>query len=39
MGLTIRTIGIARAKAAVTLANIAYKMTRLRCIQSRTLSI
>lgn len=37
MGLTIRTIGLARAKAAITLANIAYTMTRLRWLQSRTL--
>ncbi len=36
MGLTIRTIGLARARAAVTLANIAYNMTRLRWLQSRT---
>lgn len=37
MGLTIRTIGLARAKAAITLANIAYNMGRLRWHQSRTL--
>ena len=37
MGLTIRTIGLARAKATITLANIAYNMTRLRWLQSRTL--
>jgi len=37
MGLTIRTIGLARAKAAITLANIAYNMTRMRWLQSRTL--
>ncbi len=37
MGLTIRTIGLARAKAAITLANIAYNMGRLRWLQSRTL--
>lgn len=30
MGLTIRTIGLARAKATITLANMAYNMTRLR---------
>ena len=28
MGLVVRTIGIARAKAAVTLANMAYNMKR-----------
>ncbi|MDB2407670.1 hypothetical protein N9W17_03985 [Jannaschia sp.] len=37
MGMTIRTIGLARARAAITLANIAYTMTRLRWLQSRTL--
>lgn len=36
MGLTIRTIGLARAKAAITLADIAYNMTPLRWLQSRT---
>ena len=30
MGLTIRTIGLARAKATITIANMAYNMTRLR---------
>ena len=30
MGLTIRMIGLARAKATITLANMAYNMTRLR---------
>ena len=30
MGLAIRTIGLARAKAAITIANMAYNMTRLR---------
>jgi hypothetical protein len=29
MGLVIRTIGIARATAKVTLANLAYNMDRL----------
>ncbi len=38
MGLMIRTIGLARARAAITLANIACNMTRLRWLQSRTLS-
>jgi IS5 family transposase len=28
MGLVIRTIGLARASAAVTLANMAYNMKR-----------
>ena len=35
MGLTIRTVGLARAKAAVTMANMAYKMDRLRWLLSR----
>ena len=39
MGLTIRTIGLARAKAAITLVNIACNMIRLRWLQSRSLSI
>ena len=30
IGLAIRTVGLARAKAAVTMANIAYNMGRLR---------
>lgn len=28
MGLTIRTIGLKRAEAAITLANMAYNMRR-----------
>ena len=36
MRLTIRTIGIARARAAVTLANMAFNMTRWRWLNSRT---
>ena len=35
MGLTIRTIGIARARAAITLADMAYNMTRWRWLDSR----
>lgn len=35
MGLAIRTIGIARARAAITLANMAYNMTRWRWLDSR----
>lgn len=35
MGLVIRTIGIARARATVTLANIAYNMRRWRWLDSR----
>lgn len=35
MGLVIRTIGLARAKAAITLANMAYNMGRLRWLLSR----
>ena len=36
MGLRIRTVGMARAKAAVTLANMAYNMNRLRWLCSRS---
>ena len=36
MGMTIRTIGLARARAAITLANMAYNMTRWRWLDSRT---
>jgi len=36
MGLVIRTIGIARARATVTLANMAYNMKRWRWLDSRT---
>jgi IS5 family transposase len=35
MGMVIRTIGLARAKAVITLANMAYKMGRLRWLLSR----
>ena len=35
MGLTIRTVGLARVRAAVTLANIAYNMTRWRWLNGR----
>ena len=35
MGLTIRTVGLARAKAAVTMANITYNMGRLRWLLGR----
>lgn len=35
VGLTIRTIGLARARATITLANMAYDMTRLRWLLSR----
>ena len=35
MGLVIRTVGIARAQAAVTLANMAYNMTRWRWLNGR----
>ena len=37
MGLAIRTIGIARATATVTLANIAYNMKRWCWLERRTL--
>ena len=33
MSLTIRTIGLARARAAITLANMAYNMTRWRWLE------
>ena len=36
MGMTIRTIGLARAKAAITLANMAYNMKRWRWLDSRS---
>ena len=35
MRLTIRTIGLARARAAITLANMAYNMNRWRWLDSR----
>ena len=35
MRLTIRTIGLARARAAITLANMAYNMTRWRWLNTR----
>ena len=35
MGMTIRTIGLARAQAAITLANMAYNMTRWRWLNGR----
>ena len=35
MELTIRTVGLARAKAAVTMANMAYNMSRLRWLLGR----
>ena len=38
MGLRIRTVVMARAKAAVTLANMACNMNRLRWLRSRTAS-
>ena len=34
--MIVRTIGIARAKATITLANIAYNMKRWRWLDSRT---
>ncbi len=36
MRMTIRTIGVARAAAAITLANMAYNMTRWRWLDSRS---
>ncbi len=36
MGLFIRTIGIARAQAAITLANMAYNMKRWCWLNSRS---
>ena len=38
MGMVIRTIGIARAKATITLANMAYNMNRWRWLDSRSAS-
>lgn len=38
MGMVVRTIGIARAKAAPMLANLAYNMKRWRWLDSRTAS-
>lgn len=35
MGMTVRTIGIARARAVITLANMVYNMTRWRWLNSR----
>ena len=35
MSLTIRTIGLARARAAITLANMAYDRTRWRWLNGR----
>jgi IS5 family transposase len=37
MGLVIRTIGLARAEAAITLANMAYNMKRWCWLDSRRL--
>ncbi len=36
MGLTIRTIGLARARATITLSNMAYNMIRFRWLLGRT---
>ncbi|WP_201150763.1 transposase [Rhodovulum sulfidophilum] len=36
MGLFMRTIGLARARATITLANMAYNMGRLRGLLSRS---
>ena len=38
MGLRVRTIGMARAEAAAALANMAYNMSRLCWLRSRTAS-
>jgi transposase, IS5 family len=35
MGMTIRTIGLERARATITLANMAFNMTRWRWLDSR----
>ncbi len=35
MGLVVRTIGLARAKATITMANMVYNMGRLRWLLSR----
>ena len=38
MRMTIRTVGIAQARAAITLANMAYNMTRWRWLNGRAAS-
>lgn len=38
MGLVVRTIGIARAEATITLANMAFNMKRWVFLDARTLS-
>lgn len=38
MRMVIRTIDLKRAQAAITLANIAYNLTRWRWLNSRTAS-
>jgi IS5 family transposase len=38
MGLLVRTIGLARATAKVTLANLAYNLSRLVWIEGRSVS-
>jgi transposase, IS5 family len=35
MGLVVRTIGLARATAKITLANLAYNLSRLAWIEGR----
>ena len=35
MGMAIRTIGLKRARAAITLANMAFNMTRWRWLNGR----
>ena len=36
MGLLVRTIGLARATAKITLANLAYNLTRFAWFERRT---
>ncbi len=38
MGLLVRTIGLARATAKLTLANLAYNLSRLVWIEGRSVS-
>ena len=39
MGPTVRTVGLARAKAAVTMANMAYNTGRLRWLLGRAQTV
>ena len=39
MGLVVRTVGLLRATAKITLTNLAYNMRRLAWIQGRPVSV